>query len=187
MSHRGRPRKVGAREPNGRLSRSAAKALARQVQAETRPEGLISPLEVRRFWVKAAGHARVEAFGTPVGQLLLFGKLDEAQYSAARGWAKLAARYRLSIEAPRTPRSAGLERIGSRSVGAAAAPGDAIDRAVIDRFLASRGALLALAWSVERTVRECCEELGRLPAGYEELMRLRDGLSALAKLWRLKG
>jgi hypothetical protein len=184
---RGGPRKIGAREPNGRLSRSAAKALERQVQAETRPEGLISPLEIRRFWVKAAGHARVEAFGTPVGQLLLFGKIDAAQYSAARGWAKLAARYRLAVEAPRTPRSAVLERIGSHSVGAAAAPGDAVDKAVIDRFLASHGALLALGWSVERTVRECCEELGRLPAGYEELMRLREGLSALAKLWRVKG
>jgi hypothetical protein len=182
---RGRPRKVGAREPNGRLSRSAAKAFGRQVEAETRPEGLISPLEIRRFWVKAAGHARVEAFGTPVGQLLLFGKLDAAQYAAARTWAKLAARYRLAVEAPRTPRSAGLERIESRSVGAAAAPGDAVDKAVIDRFLAARGALLARGWSVERTVRECCEELGRLPAGYEELMRLQKGLSALAKLWRL--
>jgi hypothetical protein len=58
---------------------------------------------------------------------------------------------------------------------------------VIDRFLAARGALLARGWSVERTVCQCCEELGRLPAGYEELMRLRDGLSALARLWRLKG
>jgi hypothetical protein len=113
MARRGRPRLVCPREPNGRRSRSAAKALERQVQAETRPEGLISPLEVRRFWVKAAGHARLEAFGLPVGQLLLFGKLDEAQYSAARAWAKLAARYRLAIEAPRTPRSVGLERIPS--------------------------------------------------------------------------
>jgi hypothetical protein len=185
---RGRPRKVGAREPNGRLSRSAAKALERQVEAETRPEGLISPLEVRRFWVQAAGHARVEAFGTPVGQLLLFGKLDAAQYSAARSWAKLAACYRLALEAPRTPRSVGLERFpGSRSVGAAAAPGDAVDKAVIDRFLAARGVLLAQRWRVERTVAQCCEELGQAPAGYEELMRLREGLSALARLWRVKG
>jgi hypothetical protein len=186
MARRGRPRLVCPREPNGRRSRSAAKALARQVEAETRPEGLISPLEVRRFWIKAAGHARIEAFGTPVGQLLLFGKLDEAQYSAARTWAKLSARYRLAIEAPRTPRSAVRERIGSRSVGAAAAQGDAVDKAVIDRFLAARGVLLARGWSVERTVCQCCEELGRAPAGYEELMRLREGLSALARLWRLK-
>jgi hypothetical protein len=184
---RGRPRKIGAREPNGRLSRSAAKALERQAQHEIRPEGLISPLEIRRFWVNAAGHARLEAFGSPIGQLLLFGKLNEARYSAARSWAKLAARYRLAIEAPRTPRSAGLDRIGSRSLGAAAAPSDAVDKAVIDKFLAARGVLLARGWSVERTVRECCEELGRLPAGYEELLRLREGLSALARLWRLKG
>jgi hypothetical protein len=120
--------------------------------------------------------------------LLLFGKLDAAQYSAARGWAKLAARYRLAVEAPRTPKSVGLERIpGSRSVGAAAAPGDAVDRAVIDKFLAARGVLFGLGWRVERTVSQCCEELGRAPVGYEELMRLREGLSALARLWRLKG
>jgi hypothetical protein len=134
-----------------------------------------------------AGHARLEAFGTPVGQLMLFGKLDEAQYSAARSWTKLAARYRQAIESPRRPKSVGLERIGSRSVGAAAAPGGAVDKAVIERFLAARGVLLARGWSVERTVSQCCEELGRVPAGYEELMRLREGLSALARLWRLKG
>jgi hypothetical protein len=123
VSRRGRPRKIGAREPNGRISRAEAKALRRQVQDEIRPTGVISPLEIRRFWVKAAGSARLEAFGTPVGQLLLFGKIDEAQYSAARAWAKLAARYRLAIESPRRPKSLALERIGSRSVGAAAAPG----------------------------------------------------------------
>jgi hypothetical protein len=192
MSRRGRPRKIGAREPNGRISRAEAKALKRQVQDEIRPTGLISPLEIRRFWVKAAGSARLEAFGTPVGQLLLVGKLDQAQYSAARAWAKLAARYRLAIESPRKPKSvslerAGLERIGSRSVGAAAVPGDAVDKAVVDRFLTARSVLLAQGWPVERTVSQRCEEVGRAPVGHEELMRLSDGLSALARLWRIKG
>jgi hypothetical protein len=74
------------------------KALERQVQNEIRPRGLASPLEIRRFWIKTAGNARLEAFGTPVEQLLLFGKLDEAQYSATRASARLAARYRLPIE-----------------------------------------------------------------------------------------
>jgi hypothetical protein len=91
MARRGRPRLVCPREPNGRPSRSASKALERQVEAEIRPDGLISPLEIRRFWAKAAGHARLEAFGLPVGQLALSAKLEPAQYSAARSWAKLAA------------------------------------------------------------------------------------------------
>jgi hypothetical protein len=168
------------------MSRAAAKALGRQVQDEIRPTGLISPLEIRRFWVKAAGSAQLEAFGTPVGQLLLSGKLDETQYSAARAWARLAARYRLAIEAPRGARSVSLERIGSSSIGAAAAPGGAVDKAVIDKFLAARSVLLAQGWPVERTVSQCCEELGRAPVGHEELMRLSEGLSALARLWRLK-
>ena len=77
--------------------------------------------------------------------------------------------------------------MGSSSVGAAAAPGDAVDKAVIDRFLAARSVLLAQGWRIERTVSQCCEELGRAPAGYEELMRLREGLSALAKFWRAPG
>jgi hypothetical protein len=47
--------------------------------------------------------------------------------------------------------------------------------------------LLGCGWSVERTVSQCCEELGRAPVGHEELLRLREGLSALAKLWRLSG
>jgi hypothetical protein len=179
----GRPRKLGPREPNGRPSRAAKKAIRRQVQDEIRPQGLISPPEIRRFWQTAAMSARLEAFGSPVGQLLLFGKLDETQYAAARSWAKLAARYRQAIEAPRSPKSASLERVGS--LGAAAAPGDAVDKAVIDKFLAARSVLFSQGWSVERTVSQCCEELGRAPAGYEELMRLRNGLDALARAWRL--
>jgi hypothetical protein len=183
---RGRPRRIGTREPNGRLSRSAGKTLRRQVEDEIRPKGLISPLEIRRFWMKAADDARLEGFGTPVGQLMLSGKIDEAQYSAARTWNKLAARYRLAVEAPRMPKSASIERIGSSSIGAAAAPGDAVDKAVIDRFLAARSVLLAQGWRVQRTVSQCCEEVGRAPVGYQELMSLREGLSALAKHW-LKG
>jgi hypothetical protein len=70
-------------------------------------------------------------------------KIDEMQYAAARAWARLAARYRLAIEAPRNAKSAGLERIGSRSVGAAAVPGDAVDKAVVDKFLTARSVLLA--------------------------------------------
>jgi hypothetical protein len=62
-----------------------------------------------------------------------------------------------------------------------------VDKAVIDKFLAARGVLLARGRAVERTVAQCCEELGRLPVGYEELMRLREGLGALARHWRLKG
>jgi hypothetical protein len=66
-------------------------------------------------------------------------------------------------------------------------PGDAVDKAVIDRFLTARSVLLAQGWPVERTVSQCCEGLGRAPVGHEELMQLREGLSALAKLWRIKG
>jgi hypothetical protein len=186
MSRRGRPRKIGAREPNGRISRAAAKALRRQVQDETRPTGLISPLEIRRFWIKAAGSARLEAFGTPVGQLMLFGKLDEAQYSAARHWNRLAARYRLAIESPRGAKSVALERVGSRSIGAGAAPGDAVDKAVIDKFLAARSVLLAQGWPVERTVSQCCEELGRAPVGHEELMLLSRAGEAMPDQRSLK-
>jgi hypothetical protein len=70
--------------------------------------------------------------------------------------------------------STGLKRIGSRSVGAAAVPGDAVDKGVIDKFLAARSVLLAQGWPVERTVSQCCEELGRAPVGHEDFMRLRD-------------
>jgi hypothetical protein len=184
---RGRPRKVGVREPNGRISRAATKALRREVDVEVRPAGLISPLEIRRYWAKAAGEARLEAFGSPVGQLLLAGKLDEGQYSAARKWNKLAARYRLAIEAPRGPRTRALERRGSRSVGAASAPGDDVDRAVVVRFHVARSVLLGRGWQVERAVATCCEELGATPAGYEQLMQLREGLGALVQHWKIKG
>jgi hypothetical protein len=58
---------------------------------------------------------------------------------------------------------------------------------VIDRFLAARSVLLAQGWRVERAVSRVCEELGELPVGYQELMRLREGLSALAEFWRARG
>jgi hypothetical protein len=47
-----------------------------------------------------------------------------------------------------------------------------------------RSVLLGCGWSVERTVSQCW---GGRPVGHEELLRLREGLSALAKLWRLSG
>jgi hypothetical protein len=168
------------------LSRAEAKTLRRQVQDEIRPSGMISPLEIRRFWAQAAGQARLEAFGTPIGQLLLAGKIGPEHYSAARKWAGLAARYRLAVEAPKLPRTRALERLGSRSVGAASAPGDDVDRVVIDRFHAARSVLLGHGWRTERTVSQCTEELGRLPCGFEELQQLRAGLSALVEFWRIK-
>jgi hypothetical protein len=117
---------------------------------------------------------------------MLCGKLDEAQYSAARRWDRLSARYRQAIGAPRPDPHSPLVEASAQGTGYGEADFSLeVDRAIIDRFAAAHSALALCGREVEKTVRECCEGVGRLPAGYAELLFLRRGLDALARAWRL--
>jgi hypothetical protein len=185
---RGRPRKLCTREPNGRPSRAAKKTLRIAIEREIKPPGLISGTEVRRFWQTTASNVRTEHFGTPCGQLLLCGKLAETQYEAARRWDRLSARYRQAIGAPRPNPQSPLIEASAQGNGY----GDAdlrleVDQAVVERFAAAHSALALCGRAVEKVVRECSEGVGRLPAGYLELLFLRRGLDALARAWRSSG
>jgi hypothetical protein len=183
---RGRPRKVGvAREPSGRPSRSAKRAIRSAIEREIKPEGLISGTEVRRFWTAAATNARHEHFGQP-HRSASCGKLVETQYEAARRWDRLSARYRQAIGAPRPDPHSPLVEVSGHGNGY----GDfslEVDQAIVERFSAAHSAFALCGRSVERATRECVEGIGRLPAGYWELLCLRKGLDALAGVWRLTG
>jgi hypothetical protein len=173
---KGRPRLDVAREPSGRPSRAYRRAL----EAELAPKGLIAAAELKRYWANAANQARLETYGTPIGQLLLRGELEALEYAAGRHWDRLAARYLEAIAAPSPdPKAMPLEALG------AAGGSDhisQIDALIIARFDKARAVLDGRELAA---VRQCCEGAGRYPAGFEELLRLRRGLAALARLWRL--
>jgi hypothetical protein len=185
---RGRPRKLGPREPNGRPSRSAKKSIRLVIERDLKPPGLISGTEVRRFWQTTAANVRHEHFGTPCGMLLLCGKLAETEYQAARMWDRLAARYQQAIGAPRPDPHSPLIGVSAPGNGYSGADFSLeVDQAIVERFAAAHSALALCGRGVERVVRECSEGVGRLPAGYLELLFLRKGLDALAGVWRLSG
>ena len=185
MPNRGRPRQNVPREPNGRASRSFHRLVEHLARREIAPDGPISPLEILRLAVDLSSRSRMEHFGTPVGRLLIAGKIEVSQYAAARAWDRLAARYLAAIRAPApSPPSARLEAARGRSIQ----PDDvrqAVDRIVQARFSDALGLLNQGGAERTRIVRQVCEGTGRYPVGYEEILLLRAGLSALARHWRL--
>jgi hypothetical protein len=165
----------------------------RLARREIAPDAPISPLELHRLAGDLSSRARLEQFGTPVGRLLIAGKIEASHYAAARAWDRLAARYLAAIRAPApSPPSTRLEPPG---ISAGTTPGRMIPgaddiRQAVDRIAQARfsDALRLLnQGGVERTriVRQVCEGNGCYPVGYQELLLLRAGLSALARHWRL--
>jgi hypothetical protein len=145
-------------------------------------------MEFRRFSTTTAANARHEHFGTPLGQLLLCGKLVDAQYEAGGRWDRLSARSRQAIGAPRPDPHSPLIGVSGHGNGY----GDAdftleVDQAIVERFAAAHSALALCGRAVENILRECCEGVGRPPAGYLGTLFLRRGLDALARAWRLSG
>jgi len=128
------------------------------------------------------------AYGTSVGRLTLQGKLNETQYAAALQWAAIAQKRARALDMPSAdikspnlePRSPGSSPNGSS---------DKASRLAILRFdrLISDLRALGLTKGSIIAMRECCEGIGRSPAGFIELVGLRDALAALAILLGLTG
>lgn len=96
MTRRGRKRKAGVREPNGRLSRKRENVTARLRAANDREEreilsvGLDARARVHGVDPK---HARDQMAGSAVGRLCLAGSLSRQQYDAAMTWLEERADY----------------------------------------------------------------------------------------------
>ena len=167
----GRKRKSGARQPNGQLSRAVANR-----EPESR-----SPAAIKRLIDSDIRGAHSAMYGTPIGRLMLEDKIDLLQYQAALAWASLAQKRARALDLPSPDiRSPSLE---PRSPGASLRAGQSgqiwivrFDAILADLRLAGHSARAV------KTMRECCEGLGRYPAGYEELRQLQAILQALGAI-----
>lgn len=101
----GRPRKIGRREPNGRLARTYVNP-KRQVAEQ--PHRLAVASEYRE-WPEAESE---------FGRLMLKRQITPAQYEAGKAYAELAAQYRAALQAPPIhPIGLDLSRVGKGSSG----------------------------------------------------------------------
>jgi hypothetical protein len=96
MTRRGRKRKPGVREPNGRLSRKQVNVMARLRAAHDREEHetLSVGLDAReRVHGVDPQHTRDQKAGSVVGRLCLSGAITAHQYDAAMTWLEERADY----------------------------------------------------------------------------------------------
>jgi hypothetical protein len=178
MTRKGRKRRVGPREPGGRLVRSTAE-----------PDRSYAPAAIKRLTDCAIAGVADAAYGTVLGRLYLEGRLSAAQFAAGQRFDRLTRRYLQAIAAPRRdPRSIGLGD-GPRSADSdpdSPAGREQMEdhRTTIAAMGAARAVLAGCGKAAESAVRGLCE-VGELPAGWSGHSALAAGLSALAGHWRL--
>lgn len=179
---RGRKRKDGPREPNGRLNRATVKNARRELN---RAVNAVGAAEATRLRDAAVIGMRDRVWGTVLGQLFLAGAIAARQFEAGRRWDALHARYGHAIGA-RPVRSAALQR-GSQA--AAVDPDShegcevaANDADVVGEFRSAHAVLRARS-SIELQTRLLSEGLGETPAGVEPLDLALQGLDLLANHW----
>lgn len=179
----GRRRSPRRRTPCGQISRS----LVREIGGET-------PSAVIRFVRQSLSECSDQAYGSPLGHLLLQGKITASEFESGRRWDRLSRRYRAAIGAPRSdptttpfraeiPARAPAPTDVDSEVGRARAE---IDAETIAAFHAAHAIVLGCGAEAERDMRRLCEGLGELPAGYEALNRAKDALRRLAVFWGLE-
>lgn len=176
MGKAGRPRKAVPRTPSGQPSRAAG----------AREEPGLSPATIKRLMTVNARAVQGLEYGTPVGRLLLEQKISALEYQASRIWASNAKAYETAIDA----KSLKAQNLDREVSGFRPDPNSAMGRRIADRerddvdlFLADIDRLAGMGNRYVTTVREICEGVGRPPAGFEELTRLKKALSALALAW----
>lgn len=114
---KGRKRKSGKRENNGRLSRKPADVAARGNDAYDRAErdALSVGIEARmRVHGVAPGSARDQMAGSFIGRLCLQRVITRHQYDAAMQWLEDSMRYSIAVAAPHAPGAVDLNRTHGR-------------------------------------------------------------------------
>lgn len=115
---RGRKRKQGKREPNGKLSRRKDDKQARRTIDEQASMQVAREARQRVFGVSAEDSA-TELAGTVCGRLRLIRSITGAQHEAAKAFASTYAAYQRALNSPRPPKAV--------EIGAATGGGNAID------------------------------------------------------------
>lgn len=179
---RGRKRKLGKREPNGRLSRRRDDVQARQ--GETEAETLSTALEARaRLYGLPEKFLRDDRAGTVVGRMNLQDELSGVQYRAAVKWMETRSRYHKALLARGETTGGGTrgtpELVSDEYIGwvrRAVEQWDEASMVLIDLSVSLRTTNVssAMTWLVERDT---------YVAGLTGDLRL--ALNALAKHWGL--
>lgn len=108
---RGRRRKTGKREPNGKLSRHPEDKKQRHLEGLDREqrETIAVAVEARqRVFGIAVGLSRDQMAGSAIGRLCLQGVITTLQYDAAMSYAAEVESYGMAWCSPRSPRAVNL-------------------------------------------------------------------------------
>ena len=175
MSRPGRKRKIGDRFPAG------------QIRPEEQPP---SPAAIRRLRSAALAGMADQQWGTMAGLFFLNKKIDEVEYETAKRFGDLHSRYVAVIGGPRPPKTS----TGERPARAAQIDVDTeqggieAERhiAILTSYNDAHGVLLGLGPAIEADLIRFCAVPGESPAGHAALMGIRDGLRALAGLWKVR-
>jgi hypothetical protein len=136
---------------------------------------------------------QAEEWGTEIGRLFLEGKIPAELFETGKRWARMAARYRSAINAPKPDAVAcSFEHMG-KTFSPDPDSKDGQDIAESDRnavavmleaheMLEAHAVLVAPGMLAERAVRAVCERNESL-CGVSELESLKTGLFWLAKHW----
>jgi len=101
---RGRKRKTGKREPNGKLSRRTSERQARRTVDEQAAMHVAKEARQRVFGISVEASG-TELAGTVCGRLLLQGSLTQQQMDAAKAFADTYAGYQRAMDSPRPPKA----------------------------------------------------------------------------------
>lgn len=175
----GRPRKDAPRAESGRLSRAMVNVI----------EGL-DPSTVKRMIDVGMTEARTLGLGTPLGRLMLAGKLTTPEFEAGRRVCRLMRRYHAATQAPKPdPKGSSIGQGGNSS------PIDPDSEAGIEEAKEHANTVKAALAMIDRIkmhgrqaaqeTLELCEGLGVMPATYEAFLRAKAVLADLSAWWEL--
>lgn len=120
MVKRGRKRRSGKREPNGRLSRRQVEVARRNLtDLDLEQRNILSVgLDAReRIFGVSQQHSRDQKAGSAIGRYCLQGLVTQAQYDAAMMYLEGRIRYHRAVDAPRPPGAVDLNAARGRPVG----------------------------------------------------------------------
>ena len=175
MARAGRKRKIGERFPAG------------QIRPE---EPSASPAAIRRLRDAALMGMADPQWGTVAGLFFLNKRIDEVEYQAAKRFGDLHAQYISVIGGPRPPKTSTGERPSkSAQIDVDTELGEAEAQrhvTIMNNYNDVHTALLMISPAAESDLIRFCSVPGESPAGYAAMIRVRDGLRALATLWKVR-
>lgn len=175
MARAGRKRKEGERFPAG------------QIRPEESPA---SPAAIRRLRDAALMGMADPQWGTMAGLFYLSKRIDDAEYAAAKRFGDLHSQYISVIGGPRAPKtSTGERQSPSAQIDVDSELGEAEavrHRVIMTSYHDAHTALLMVCPSVEADLIRFCAVPGESPAGHAAMIKVKDGLKALASLWKVR-